>query len=430
MRKISNNTHGLISNILFMLHEQWNFEKKGVLLPFIRILSDVAISVLSLWLPKIVLDTISKSVLIYDFLFSIIIVTTSLIFLTYISYYTEQSIFMSSVRIWNLHFYSNKQYKIVDMDYSIATSEEGKRKIIRSHWSLNRNVNVNMVSIYPHFIEFIKNLVGFITFSVILASLNPIIILLLIFTYIIDTVVIYNIEKYEHRINDERAKTERKFDYVVNSTTNNNSIAKDIRVYNMKPWIHKITDILLKEKLGWESKISNKHFLKLVFEAGIIFVRNGGALLYLIWKMTNTNMSIGDFTLYFGAITGFGVWLEQIVDRISKISAASFKIDDYRALIELKDKMKRDKGVPVPKPDEPIEIELKNVSFKYDGSDEFILNHINLTIHKGEKIAVVGSNGAGKTTLVKLICGLITPSTGSILVNGVDITKLCDTFLV
>lgn len=68
----------------------------------------------------------------------------------------------------------------------------------------------------------------------------------------------------------------------------------------------------------------------------------------------------------------------------------------------------------------PDVIELVDVGFRYPDSDEFVLRHINLTIKKGEKIALVGVNGAGKTTLIKLIVHLYKPTEGKILFDGVD----------
>lgn len=68
-------------------------------------------------------------------------------------------------------------------------------------------------------------------------------------------------------------------------------------------------------------------------------------------------------------------------------------------------------------------IRFEDVSFQYEGSEHATLNHINLTIHKGEKLAVVGNNGAGKTTLIKLACGLLEPTSGRILFNGIDIRE-------
>lgn len=69
-------------------------------------------------------------------------------------------------------------------------------------------------------------------------------------------------------------------------------------------------------------------------------------------------------------------------------------------------------------------IELRNVSFRYSDSEEYVLRDINLTIHMSEKIAIVGENGAGKTTLIKLILGLYKPIKGEILLDGVPISSL------
>ena len=68
-------------------------------------------------------------------------------------------------------------------------------------------------------------------------------------------------------------------------------------------------------------------------------------------------------------------------------------------------------------------IEFKNVYFRYPKTTNFILNNVSFICHKGESIAVVGENGAGKTTLIKLLLGLYEPSSGQILLNGIDISN-------
>ena len=63
-------------------------------------------------------------------------------------------------------------------------------------------------------------------------------------------------------------------------------------------------------------------------------------------------------------------------------------------------------------------IQLKDVSYRYPGSDEQAVDRINLTIRKGEVVGFVGSSGAGKSTLVDLILGLLRPTEGEILIDG------------
>ena len=68
-------------------------------------------------------------------------------------------------------------------------------------------------------------------------------------------------------------------------------------------------------------------------------------------------------------------------------------------------------------------IEVRNVSFRYPGTKELVLDHVSLKIEPSEKIAVVGKNGSGKTTLVKLLCRLYEPEEGEILWNGKNIRE-------
>jgi ABC-2 type transport system ATP-binding protein len=67
-------------------------------------------------------------------------------------------------------------------------------------------------------------------------------------------------------------------------------------------------------------------------------------------------------------------------------------------------------------------ISIKNLSKVYD-SGFIALDNINLDIQRGEVFALLGENGAGKTTLISTICGILTPTSGSITINGFDIIK-------
>lgn len=63
-------------------------------------------------------------------------------------------------------------------------------------------------------------------------------------------------------------------------------------------------------------------------------------------------------------------------------------------------------------------IEVKNIVFQYDKNGEKILDHLNLSIHEGEFLAIVGANGTGKSTLLKVIAGLESPIKGKVLYQG------------
>ena len=69
------------------------------------------------------------------------------------------------------------------------------------------------------------------------------------------------------------------------------------------------------------------------------------------------------------------------------------------------------------------EIEFRDVSFSYPGSKQSVLEHINLTIHRGETVAVMGATGCGKTSLVSLIPRFYDVTSGAVLVDGVDVRE-------
>lgn len=68
-------------------------------------------------------------------------------------------------------------------------------------------------------------------------------------------------------------------------------------------------------------------------------------------------------------------------------------------------------------------IQIKNLSFQYSGNISAILKHINLDIHEGETIAIVGKNGSGKSTIGKLLSGILKVKQGQILIDDIDISK-------
>ena len=73
--------------------------------------------------------------------------------------------------------------------------------------------------------------------------------------------------------------------------------------------------------------------------------------------------------------------------------------------------------------DRNYQIEFRNVSFRYPGSDNDALRNVNMKFEIGRRLAVVGMNGSGKTTFIKLLCRLYDPTEGEILLNGIDIRK-------
>lgn len=74
-------------------------------------------------------------------------------------------------------------------------------------------------------------------------------------------------------------------------------------------------------------------------------------------------------------------------------------------------------------PNKPLNVVFDDVSFKYPGNENWVLEHVSFSFNQGDELALIGLNGAGKSTLLKLLVGLYHPTSGRILINGTDIKE-------
>lgn len=106
------------------------------------------------------------------------------------------------------------------------------------------------------------------------------------------------------------------------------------------------------------------------------------------------------------AVGGFTAWVSGILGGFNTLHTQSLDLSSVRECLEYPEPFKFEDGESIEaEANRLYEIKLENVSYRYPGADKDTLTNINLTLHPGEKLAVVGLNGAGKTTLIKLICG-------------------------
>ena len=126
---------------------------------------------------------------------------------------------------------------------------------------------------------------------------------------------------------------------------------------------------------------------------------------------------------YVSALTALGGACQYMVDHFETVLLNMQYLHHYYEYLQLPNR-KQTGGKPTADlPPQDLVITFENVSFKYPGGKKDSLEHVNLTFHYGEKIALVGPNGAGKTTLILLLCRLYEPTHGRILLNGIDIRE-------
>ena len=132
---------------------------------------------------------------------------------------------------------------------------------------------------------------------------------------------------------------------------------------------------------------------------------------------------VGSVTQYIGAITNLFLGVSALLEAIGKLQVNAEFLKTEFEFLDIPNNMYQGSLTTEKRRDRQYEVEFKDVSFKYPGSDAWALRHVNMKFTVGSRLAVVGMNGSGKTTFIKLLCRLYDPTEGQILLNGIDIRK-------
>lgn len=137
----------------------------------------------------------------------------------------------------------------------------------------------------------------------------------------------------------------------------------------------------------------------------------------------NGDISVGEFIFYFGILSSFLMAIRTLISSLMDIYETGIYFSDYS---EFNNIIKREVNEDLHKKriKNINEITFINVSFKYVGSQEYVLKNVSFKINKNERVAVVGANGCGKTTIINLILGLYKPDEGEILINGFRLEEI------
>lgn len=132
---------------------------------------------------------------------------------------------------------------------------------------------------------------------------------------------------------------------------------------------------------------------------------------------------VGSVAQYVGALAGLAQGFTALLEIVGTLRANAEYLKPTYEFLDIPNKMYQGSLTTEKRSDRKYEIEFKDVSFKYPGTDTWALRHVSMKFDVGERLAVVGENGSGKTTFIKLLCRLYDPTEGEILLNGIDIRK-------
>lgn len=312
--------------------------------------------------------------------------------------------------------------KCLEVDDQLLESAAGQRKMEMASRNIYSGNEVGVEAFLNNLLNVFVNLGGMTVYAVLIGQNNLLLLAGLLALTGLTAVIHYRAGVKGSDISENGWKLFNRFHYLLAETIKPAN-GKDIRLYRMKNWFGRAFDRMSDQAVENTRKEWTCYLHAGVAEKMISFLRDGIIYGCLIAQMAGGKISLSRFLLYIGIVAGFGGWMTGLVAAIRKIMKNNVLMDRYRDFME-DGKADTAGKTAVHAPGCAHEIRLEHVCFRYDGQEEDIIHDLNLTIQKGEKLALVGMNGAGKTTLVKLISGLYRPASGKIYLDGQDASEI------
>ncbi|HIW81239.1 MAG TPA: ABC transporter ATP-binding protein/permease [Candidatus Acetatifactor stercoripullorum] len=221
---------------------------------------------------------------------------------------------------------------------------------------------------------------------------------------------------------DDMAREYNQLDYYMDILSRTDA-QKDLRIYGQQKIILEDTEKSA-ERMKQGEKAQTRLFVRKQL-IGRSLSDLSGLLVYLFTGLRAYAgvISVGGVVTYASSILQFSKAAARLADSMGYMKQVALYARDYGEYMDLG----KGKKQGVKKLEEPgegeLSVEFEHVSFRYPGSEEYVLRDLNLKLDIGKRMAIVGKNGSGKTTFIKLLCGLYDVTEGCIRVNGVDIRE-------
>ena len=157
--------------------------------------------------------------------------------------------------------------------------------------------------------------------------------------------------------------------------------------------------------------------------AAVSVIFTGVVYIFVCLKAMAGAFGLGSVTQYIASITKVSGGMSSLISTLGLMRNNAPFLKLTLEYLGIPNNMYQGSLTVEKRRDRDYEVEFRNVSFKYPGSDSYALRGVNMKFKVGKRLAVVGMNGSGKTTFIKLLCRLYDPTEGEILLNGIDIRK-------
>lgn len=211
-----------------------------------------------------------------------------------------------------------------------------------------------------------------------------------------------------------------KLEYV-SRKTEDFSFAKDIRLYGMQGYFMGLIDRFINERLFYKKKELKKRMWVDIRTEMALTLQTIFLYAYILYRIVHGDISVADLVFYAGLAPEFAKLVTELTNKLRQSFTIAIRFERFHEFMDYGENTGEEER-RLRK--EPVEIKLKNVSYRYPEEQTDVLHNLSLVIKPEERIAIVGVNGAGKTTLMKLLCGLLRPTEGKIYLNGKDMEEM------
>ena len=197
----------------------------------------------------------------------------------------------------------------------------------------------------------------------------------------------------------------------------------DNRIYRQQLIIDRIEDKINKDHLKCFSAVSRKEFFMNIPCKVLLRLSELFSYLLICLYCSLGAFPVGSVIKYVGYLGKVSTNVGDMFTAIAGLHSNERFLETYLEFLDIPNDMYQGDLTVEKRSDKKFDIDFRNVSFQYAGSDSYALKNINLQLKVGERLAVVGKNGSGKTTFIKLLCRLYDPTEGEIYMNDFNIRK-------
>ncbi|WP_414584571.1 ABC transporter ATP-binding protein [Scytonema sp. PCC 10023] len=221
----------------------------------------------------------------------------------------------------------------------------------------------------------------------------------------------------------QRTTTVRRWLMYYDSLLTNSETAAEVRLFDFGDYFQSSYKKLRRQLTEEQLKLLKKQTLGR-FAAGIIALMISGVALAWVGRLVLLGiLSLGDLALFVQAFNQAQGIIKSLLGNLGQIYRNSLFISNLFEFLQIQPKIVEPPN-PLPVPSIPKQgIQFRQVTFRYPGTEEPVLENFNLMLPAGKIVVIVGDNGAGKSTLIKLLCRFYDPESGSIELDGIDIRK-------